>query len=382
MANGRVLVATLKGKLGLHRVDGRPSPVPWASGIKAVIDDGVVVFETGQGTQSTPHPVTAGRAVLLGGIPTSCHEVIHGPGTAPLVRLGPDLEAVSEAMIRVFHQISLYAPATEPALLLGESGTGKDLVASVLHHLGPGNRDPLFALNMAAIPAELAEAELFGWVRGAFTGAVDSRPGAMEAAGNGTLFLDEIGDTSPAVQAKLLRAVESGTIVRVGSRKPVGIRARIVAATNRDLSRAMAEEGFRRDLLERLACLVLRIPPMRERKEDIPVIAHRFCRSIPGNPGITARGRFRLLEHDWPGNARELRNVIQRASLLTLNGPLTEAAIRESLAATPWAAVRRKDGGRAISIPARITRRQQINLSGLPRSTFYYRLKKGRIAIA
>jgi DNA-binding NtrC family response regulator len=206
-------------------------------------------------------------------------------------------------------------------LVTGESGTGKELVARALHAAGPRARRPFVALNCAALPAELAEAELFGHVRGAFTGAVHDRAGLFEAADGGTLFLDEIGDMPLGLQAKLLRVLEAGEVTRVGATRPVAVDVRVVAATHRGLDALVAAGRFRDDLRYRVAVLTVELPPLRERREDVPALAAHFLahfaerHAVPPRP-LADDARRALLAHDWPGNVRELRNAIERALLL------------------------------------------------------------------
>ncbi|NOZ01583.1 MAG: sigma-54-dependent Fis family transcriptional regulator [Deltaproteobacteria bacterium] len=374
-----VLVATLGRKTMVQWIGRGPSEVQWAAGIRAKATMDGVSLEGVKRDGAVPASIGYGRAFPLGGLPTSCHEAVRQENGVAAIKLGDRMVAVSEAMARVFHLLALYAPTPEPVLLLGESGTGKELAARAIHDLGRGPKAPFVVVNMAAIPADLAEAELFGWVRGAFTGAAGSRAGAFEAAGEGTLFLDEIGDASPSIQAKILRAVESGSVTRIGSDKPAKVRARIVAATNHDLSLDVREGRFRLDLLQRLSCLVLSLPPLRDRREDIPVIAASFCGELPGTPRLSPGASALIMENAWPGNARELRNVIRRASVFTLGHNLTQAVVAQSLSAAPFPLKAAVD---FPTLPARVTRGHQIAMSGLPRSTFYYRLKRGRIAAA
>ena len=216
--------------------------------------------------------------------------------------------------------ITRVAPVDATVLVTGESGSGKELVARALHDGSARRRRPFIALNCAALPGDLIEAELFGHVRGAFTGATRDREGAFEAANGGTLFLDEVGDLALAAQAKLLRVLESREVVRIGATRPVPVDVRIVAATHRGL-RAMSDEGgFRADLYYRLAVVELHVPPLRERREDVPLLAGHFAKGAE-SLGVRARGlsegALRLLTaYDWPGNVRELRNVMQRALVM------------------------------------------------------------------
>lgn len=213
--------------------------------------------------------------------------------------------------------VRAYSEVDAPVLLVGESGTGKDLVARLIHSRSPRSSGPFTPVNCAAIPDTLVESELFGSERGAFTDAV-SRAGLFERTYGGTLFLDEIGETSPHVQAKLLRALESRSVVRVGGCRPTPIDFRIVTATNRDVGRRVSDGLFRDDLYYRISVLALRVPPLRERVEDIPVLArHWLANHGRETVGFSPVAMERLVEHDWPGNVRELRNVVHRSALLS-----------------------------------------------------------------
>jgi two-component system, NtrC family, response regulator HydG len=225
------------------------------------------------------------------------------------------------AMRAVYRVIERAAPTDMTVLITGESGTGKELVARALHEQSRRRAGPFVALNCAAIPAELVESELFGHVKGAFTGADRDRRGAFEAASGGTLLLDEVADLALPAQAKLLRVLEERAITRIGTHESVRVDVRMVAATNRPLDRLLAEGAFREDLLYRLAILQLHLPPLRERREDIIPLAIHFTAqyaqqySLPPRP-LAQDARRALLAHDWPGNVRELRNCIERALVL------------------------------------------------------------------
>ena len=206
-------------------------------------------------------------------------------------------------------------------MVTGESGTGKELVARALHDYGKRRKGPFVALNMAAIPRELIESELFGHERGAFTGAVQRSAGKFEQAAGGTLFLDEIGDMPPEAQTRLLRVLQEGEYTTVGGRTPIKANVRIVAATHRDLRRLIQQGLFREDLFYRLNVVPIRLPPLRERLDDIPELAHHFlqrarrptaCRPRSCRP----RRMARLKQHRWPGNVRELENLVRRLSAL------------------------------------------------------------------
>lgn len=223
------------------------------------------------------------------------------------------------AVLEQARQITALAE-TPPVLLTGETGTGKGLLAHAIHASGPRATKPFIEVNCTALPATLMEAELFGYERGAFTDAKESKPGLVEAAEGGFLFLDEIGDVDLSVQGKLLRAIEERTVRRVGSVRERKIDVRILAATNRDLEREVGRERFRKDLYFRLAVIVLNVPPLRERGEDVLLLAEHFLRLFNAKYGkavrdISAPARDLLLSYPWPGNVRELSHVIERAVL-------------------------------------------------------------------
>jgi DNA-binding NtrC family response regulator len=246
-----------------------------------------------------------------------------GAGIRGIVGSSPALREVLRIVRRV-------APTDVTVLITGESGTGKEVVARALHAGSRRAEAAFIALNCSALPAELVESELYGHVRGAFTGADRDRDGLFAAAHGGTLFLDEVGELSPAAQAKLLRAVEERTITPVGSTRAVPVDVRLVAATNRVLDDAVAAGAFRADLLYRLGVVQLQLPPLRERREDITALAAHFIAQLAERHGLAALplaegARRALLAHDWPGNARELRNVMERALVLA-DGDAIEAA--------------------------------------------------------
>jgi DNA-binding NtrC family response regulator len=225
----------------------------------------------------------------------------------------------SAAMQEMARLIQLVAPRSTTVLIEGETGTGKELVAKAVHRWSARANKPFQVLNCAAIPEALLEAELFGHTRGAFTGAVNSRTGRIEAAHGGTLFLDEIGEMPLALQAKMLRFLESGELQRVGENETLRVDVRVVAATHQHLERRVQEGGFRMDLYHRLAVFVLDVPPLRQRREDIAALCEHFLaelgRSSPRkrmSPELLAR----LMEHEWPGNVRELAHVLERAVIL------------------------------------------------------------------
>jgi DNA-binding NtrC family response regulator len=222
-------------------------------------------------------------------------------------------------MLEVSRRIRLVAPRSTPVLIEGPTGSGKDVVAQALHRLSPRVSRKWVALNCAAIPEALLEAELFGHTRGAFTGAERLRLGRIEAASGGTLFLDEIGDMPLALQAKLLRFLETGEIQRVGENEPVKVDVRIVAATHRPLARLAAEGAFRQDLYYRLAVFLIRMPALVGRMEDIEALTEHFLAKLAGDgagKSISKKAMARLLAHTWPGNVRELAHVLERAWIL------------------------------------------------------------------
>lgn len=229
----------------------------------------------------------------------------------------PDMIGSSKAMKDLSKLINRVAASEATVLLLGESGTGKDLAANAIHRLSSRRENPFLAQFCGSIPDSLLESELFGYKKGAFTGAAGDKKGLLEAADNGTFFLDEIADISPALQAKLLRVLENREIIRLGDTQPRKINVRIITATNKDLQQMVKEGTFREDLFYRLNVFPIRIPPLRERKEDIPLLAQHFIEKL-GRPELKL-GRFALLKlekYHWPGNVRQLLNVIQRAIIL------------------------------------------------------------------
>lgn len=226
----------------------------------------------------------------------------------------------SEGIKRVMEMIQLVLNSDASVMILGESGTGKELVARALHFWSERRDRPFQTLNSAALPSQLLESELFGYEKGAFTGATSSKPGLVEVADGGTLFLDEIGDMDLTVQAKLLRFLECGEFLRVGSTRLRKVKVRVVAATNRNLKEDVREGRFREDLFYRLNVVTIDIPPLRERKEDIPILANYFLKKKrePHNEKEFSKECIQaLLNYDFPGNVRELANIVERGILLT-----------------------------------------------------------------
>jgi len=238
----------------------------------------------------------------------------------------------SQAIQHILEEIQQVAPANASVLILGPNGSGKELVARQLHENSPRKEKPFVEVNCAAIPSELIESELFGHVKGAFTGATDDKRGKFEASQQGTLFLDEIGDMSLSAQAKVLRALQERTVTPVGSNRDIQVDVRVIAATNKDLNEEIRQHRFREDLLHRLNVVVIRVPALRERKTDIPLLVNHFLDTIctdygSSRPNIT-EGAIALLQTlDWTGNVRELRNVTERLIIFCKN-VITEDDVR------------------------------------------------------
>jgi len=260
----------------------------------------------------------------------------------------PPLVGESAPMKQIYEMIARVADSPSTVLITGESGTGKELIAKALHR-GSSRRDrPLIKVNCAAIPKDLVESELFGYERGAFTGAVSSKPGRFELADGGTLFLDEIGEVPVEMQVKLLRALQESEFERVGGIKTLRVDVRLIAATNRDLKALIADGRFREDLYYRLAVVPIALPPLRDRKEDIPLLVRHFVEKYNQRlgkrvEGVDADAVALLQSYPWPGNIRELENLMER-SVLFADGPIIHAgalpdSLRESSPASPVAPV-------------------------------------------
>jgi len=249
------------------------------------------------------------------------------PTQAEIRARAPRLESKNPAVRKTLRLASRAARSRAPILLTGETGTGKETLARFLHNQSPRADGPFVAVNLAAIPDHLLESELFGHRRGAFTGAVADKPGQLSLGQGGTLFLDEIGELSPALQVKLLRFLQDHAILPLGATRPLNLDVRVIAATNRDLEAAIKEKTFRQDLYYRLNVFTFALPPLRLRKEDIPALAahfiHRYNREGRARvSGISAQAMERLTRAAWPGNIRELENVIQRAVILAAHGDI------------------------------------------------------------
>jgi len=240
------------------------------------------------------------------------------PGFGGLIGLSPKMQ-------RVYRLIEKVAEHNYPVLVLGESGTGKELVARSIHFSGPRRNKPFVPVDCSALVPTLIESELFGYVKGAFTGAQHTRQGLMEVANSGTLFLDEIGDLPIDLQAKLLRALQEKEIRPVGSTDRVSLTVRIIAATNRDLDASVRQGSFRQDLYFRLNVVQIKLPPLRERKGDIPLLVNSFLEKFAGSDGkprmVSEEAMARMMAYDWPGNVRELENAIERGMALG-SGPM------------------------------------------------------------
>jgi DNA-binding NtrC family response regulator len=242
----------------------------------------------------------------------------------------------SAPMLALRALIERAAPSDVSILILGENGTGKELVARAIHELSPRRDQPFVKMNCAAVPADLVESELFGHEKGAFTGAVAQRRGRFEQADGGTLFLDEIGDMSLAMQSKLLRVLEDGEVVRVGGTNPIRVDIRLISATNRDLGLLLAENRFREDLYYRISTLSIRTPPLRERREDLPALVSHFIRGACQRnhwkePRLSPEALEILRAQPYKGNVRELRNLVERLLILSECDPISASDVRTAL---------------------------------------------------
>jgi DNA-binding NtrC family response regulator len=241
------------------------------------------------------------------------------------------------AMRAIFDKVAKTAPTTGRVLITGENGTGKELVARAVHEHSRRADGPFVKLNCAAIPSELIESELFGHEKGAFTGATQQRRGKFELADGGTLFLDEVGDMNPSAQAKVLRVLQENELERVGGGETIKVDVRVIAATNKDLSAEIAAGRFREDLYYRLAVVPIELPPLRQRREDIPSLVEHFLAQVCADNGrrtkkMAASAMTLMMQHEWPGNVRELKNVVERLTILTGDADvITEADVGDAL---------------------------------------------------
>jgi len=252
---------------------------------------------------------------------------VHGMG---------NLIGKSKKMQELFKMIEVVSATNSTVLVTGESGTGKELVAKAIHLNSPRAEDPFVSVNCGAFTETLLESELFGYMRGAFTGATANKKGLFEVADKGTIFLDEVGDTSPAMQVKLLRVLQERTIRRVGGTEELQVDVRIIAATNRDLSEMVSESQFREDLYYRISVIPLELPPLRHRRDDIPLLADHFLARLNASMGkkidrISDEALKKMETYDWPGNVRELENAMERAFILEISTELSPQHLPESV---------------------------------------------------
>jgi transcriptional regulator with PAS, ATPase and Fis domain len=280
---------------------GRDSHGPWADGLDARPSRQVERRENGERSLAERLDLTTGRVRVIG--------------------QSPQWQGVLKEATQV-------AVTETTVLLQGDSGTGKEVLARFIHRASPRKNGPFVAINCAALPDQLLESELFGHERGAFTGALQPKPGQIEVASGGVLFLDEVGEMNPQAQAKLLRVLQEREFQRLGAIRTLKANVRVVTATNRDLRKAVERGEFREDLYYRLHVFEIRIPPLRERKGDLPEFTDAFLKDIGRSlafppAGLTEEAKAALLAHDWPGNVRELRNVLERAAILCEGGLIT-----------------------------------------------------------
>jgi transcriptional regulator with PAS, ATPase and Fis domain len=327
------------------------------------------------GVREDGHPETLVRDGRAGASPV--HQK-HAASEITPIGSSPQWRAV----LKLAGQVA----ATEATTCLyGESGTGKEVVARFIHSRSPRRRGPFVAINCAALPEALLESELFGFERGAFTGAQQAKPGQFELASGGVLFLDEVTELTPAAQAKCLRVLQEREFVRLGGARPVKVNVRVIAATNQDLRDAVAQCRFRADLYYRLNVIDIQLPPLRERREDIPALVATFLREFDRTPHhgleITPEAMDALFQHDWPGNVRELRNVIERATIMCEDGRVRRVDL--SLRSAPLVPVDGTDLGgierRTIERVMHETNGNKVDASrklGITRMQLYGRLRK------
>jgi DNA-binding NtrC family response regulator len=328
---------------------GRTNGVALLKEFKTICPDSEVILISAFGTLETAVEAVREGAFDYVSKPFNVNEVISTARRALKGRNSGEPAAVllkeySEAsglighspkMIEVYKEIALVAPSRSTVLITGESGVGKELVARALHRNSPRSGGPFVAVNCGAITESLLESELFGHVKGSFTGAVNDKQGLFEEANGGTIFLDEIGETSPGVQVKLLRVLQESEIRRVGGSRSVRVDVRVLAATNRDLESEVKENRFREDLYYRLSVVALRVPPLRDRSEDLPLLAAHALRRARGAGArattISEAAVALLAQYYWPGNVRELENTIEHAALYARGAVITPEDLPEKI---------------------------------------------------
>ncbi len=348
VTRGRPMVRPNRGPVYLdgHRLTGA---TPIYEGDQLTI--GKTDFSIGVSSQTEPLPSSEGFGKMIG---------------------------KSREMQRVFGRLKVFSCHDFPVMILGESGTGKELAARAIHQTSERSSGPFVAINCGAIPENLLESELFGYEKGAFSGAIRRKDGAFHQADNGILFLDELGELSLPAQVKLLRVLESGEVRRVGGYDVEFPNVRIVAATNRDLHQLVREGTFREDLLFRLQVLSVRLPPLRERMSDVKPLVLQICRTLDGNCIVQPGAMGKILGHDWPGNVRELRNVLSRAFVLsggTIQSEHIEIFGTEINPLVPFED-EQSDYLEKIFHRCGGNRSKMARELGIPRTTLLYKLKK------
>ncbi len=297
----------------------------------------VVHAVKGKAFDYMPKPIDLDRALDLAERAARCRGLppAGAPAAGAGAACGGGIVGSSPAMQDVYKKVAVFAQSDAPVLILGQTGTGKDLAARLIHEHSGRGRGPFVAVNCGALPEGLVEGELFGHVRGAFTGADADRAGRFEAADGGTLFLDEVGELTPAVQVKLLRVLDTGVVERVGSAKPIHLSVRTIAATNRDLEADVRAGRFRSDLYYRLAVLQLDLPPLSGRVEDVAPLAEHFLagwrKAGRDVPSLSPAAAEMLRQYHWPGNVRELRNAMEHAAAAARGRQILPSDLPESL---------------------------------------------------
>ena len=334
-------------------LNARQSGLDVLRAFREVSPQGQVLLISGFGTLETAIDAVRAGAFDYISKPFDIHEVKATveralaqavPGAAPSFVASrdarpPGLIGRTAPMLAVYKQIAHAADSAVPVLIVGESGTGKELVAKAVHANGRRASRPFVAVNCGAIAEGLLESELFGHVRGSFTGAVSDTKGIFEQANGGTVFLDEIGETSPALQVKLLRVLEEGEFRAVGASRPTRVDVRVVAATNVELEKAVTDGRFRQDLFYRLSVVVIGVPPLRERRADIPLLMGQFLLNACGRAGrrveFTPAAVEAMTAYDWPGNVRELENTVERLVLFSRGAAIDVADLPPRLQSAP-----------------------------------------------